>query len=299
MRKEKTARRPWIIFLALGLVVFFSAFLGFLFALGTHFALFEILVTFLPAESFLSNSNIIILGQDEAGFAKRADTIILARIESAQKTVRLLSVPRDTRVPIPGYGQDKVNHSFAYGGAPLTQRTLQEWLDIPIPYYVSVDLGGLAKFIDHMGGIEMNVEKKMHYADYAGGVFIDMDPGVKHLNGKQAVGYLRYRTDPAGDIGRIKRQQKFLLALLSQISKANPVQIPLSLVQLASHFETNLSSKEILGLAMVLRQAHELGQIETHTLEGYPKIYNGIFFLEIETETKDSVRKMMGVKENG
>src|SRR3989338_5804447 len=101
MRKEKTARRPWIIFLALGLVVFFSAFLGFLFALGTHFALFEILVTFLPAESFLSNSNIIILGQDEAGFAKRADTIILARIESAQKTVRLLSVPRDTRVPIP------------------------------------------------------------------------------------------------------------------------------------------------------------------------------------------------------
>lgn len=296
MKNKSSPRLPWLKFLAIGLVVFVSAFLGFLFALGTHLALFEIFVTFLPSESFLASTNVLILGQDEAGFAKRSDTVIVARIQSADKTVQLVSIPRDTRVEIPGYGLDKINHAYAFGGAGLARRTVEEWLKVPVPYYVVVDLKGLADFVDQIGGINLLVEKKMRYVDYAGELFIDLPEGQQHLNGKQAVGYLRFRTDNKGDIGRIERQQKFIRAILSQAAKTSPAQIPLSLYKLSTYFETNLATKSILGFAMVLHQAQELGRIQMTTLDGYPEMLNGIFYLRPDETKLEHIRNILSTE---
>ena len=188
--------------------------------------------------------NILVLGVDERGDdAGRSDTSFVVTIDNDAKKATMLSIPRDSRVKIAGHGWDKVNHAFAFGGAPLSKTTIENLLGIPIDYTVSVNFRGFMRMVDAVGGITVDVDKRMRYSDPYdddGGLEIDLYPGVQKLNGRTAIEYVRYR-DEEGDIGRVARQQKFLKALFQEVASPQVLsKLPELIKELSSVIKTDI-----------------------------------------------------------
>lgn len=164
-------------------------------------------------------STIMIMGVDERDDdVGRSDTLMVAAIDPKKNQASLLSVPRDTRVKIKGHGFDKINAAYAYGHEQLSQDTIEHLLGIKIDHYIIINTKSFKKIIDAIGGIDIDVPKRMHYEDPwddDGGLVIDFKPGKQHMDGAKAITYVRYR-DEEGDIGRIKRQQAFVQACLDK-----------------------------------------------------------------------------------
>ncbi|MFH1684638.1 MAG: LCP family protein [Candidatus Margulisiibacteriota bacterium] len=270
-----------------------SATLGFVISVASKMALFEVFITLTPSSSLLAKTNILVLGIDDA-FGHRSDTIMVLHTDPENKETSLISIPRDTLAVLPGRGLDKINHAYAYGGVELTRKSVENLLDIEIPYYVMVNLSGITELLDQLGGITINVEKRMYYVDYAGDLFIDLQPGVQKLSGKQAMGYLRYRAD-GGDFNRINRQQKFLRSMATQMmSRENLIRSPKLYLTLLSYLDTNLNSRETLGLALSVRAAHELSQVYMTTLPGIDMMVDGIYYWKLDqVRLKNIVRQFI------
>lgn len=279
---SKKPRINFVKFLSISLIVILAlmaAFLGFFLAIFSKLMLFEALLTLMPGEKFLGATNVLVLGVDNAGSVNRSDTIMVANINPQKNTVSIVSIPRDTRVDIPGRGQDKINHAFAYGGIELTKKSVEEFLGIKVPYHVVIDIKGLENVINEVGGVTINVEKKMYYVDYSQNLFVDLKPGIQHMAGKDAVSYLRYRAD-GGDLNRIMRQQNFIQAFGSQItSKENVLHSPGILMKLLSCMDTNLSTRQVLGLALNMRKVNDFGRIKMTSLAGFDSNINGISYI--------------------
>jgi len=204
----------------------------------------------------------------------RSDTIILAVLDPKESRVDLLSIPRDTRVKIPKYGYDKINAAHAYGGPELLMNTINELLGTHIDKYVEVDFEGFANIIDILGGIEINVEKRMYYPEEG----IDLQAGLQRLNGYDALGYVRYRNDPEGDISRIRRQQKFLQAVVDQTVKLSTLpKIPKLVNEISQQVNTNLGVKDMLTLALGMKNL-DSSSITSYTLPGEGRYINGISY---------------------
>jgi len=181
----------------------------------------------------------------------RSDTLMLVSFDPARDRVSALSIPRDTRVVIPRFGENKVNAAYAYGGPGLTVRTVANFIGVPVHYYVKLGPQSFARIIDAIGGVEINVEKDMKYTDRWAGLFIDLKKGRQLLNGTQAMHYARFRHDPAGDIGRVERQQKVLLALFHKLKSASTVlSAPQVLRAFSENTQTNLTFNELITLGM-------------------------------------------------
>ncbi|WP_239113094.1 LCP family protein [Halomicronema sp. CCY15110] len=194
-------------------------------------------------------------GQDGADtlFSGRSDVMLLARIDSAEGTVDLLSIPRDTQVNIPGEGVTKINYANLAGGPELVATTIQSNLGpVPIDRYVRVSTGALRELVDLLGGVEVNVPQRMVYQDVTQGLNIDLEPGWQTLDGSQAEQFARFRSDGNGDIGRVQRQQILIKALRDRLT--HPTVIP-RLPQVARvmmrYVDTNLTLEEILALSNV------------------------------------------------
>ncbi len=221
--------------------------------------------------------NILFLGVDSVDHSSRSDTIIVVGI-SPDKKVALLSIPRDTRVEVPGKGYTKINHAYAYGGISLLKETIEKFMGIKIDYYVKTDYQGFEKVIDKLGGIEINVEKRMYYIDKAGHLYIDLKPGKQVLDGKKAIQYVRFRHDKLGDIGRIKRQQKFLNALAQKLMKSgNVFRSPSIIKDIFNALDTNLDIKNSISLVNMLTGIKR-EDIIFLMLPGEPKYINGISY---------------------
>ncbi|MBQ0055756.1 MAG: LCP family protein, partial [Synergistaceae bacterium] len=158
----------------------------------------------------------LVLGEDDVEGSKRSDTILFVTVELDDKCVKVLALPRDTRVEIPGHGTHKLNSSFAYGGVELLKTTVENYLKEPILYYVVVNYDNFPKLVDAFGGVDIDVKKRMRYVDRAGHLDINFQPGMQHMDGKNALLYVRFRKDAQGDIGRVQRQQQFIKALLKK-----------------------------------------------------------------------------------
>ena len=156
---------------------------------------------------------VMIMGVDRrADDVGRSDTLMVAALDVDKSKAALLSIPRDTRVAIEGNGFDKINHAYAFGGHSLTQKTVENLLGVKMDHYILIDTRSFERIIDAIGGVDLNVEKRMYYEDPwddIGGLVIDLYPGEQHLDGDRAIQYVRYR-DGEGDIGRVGRQQKFV-----------------------------------------------------------------------------------------
>ena len=204
----------------------------------------------------LQGVNILAFGVDETKTSKRADTIIVLHLDNESKHIGVLSIPRDTYVKVEGYGSTKINHAYAYGGVKLLQDTVSAFLSVPINHYIKVDLKSVSNLIDNIGGIKLNVEKDLHYIDYAGDLHIDVKKGKQTLGGDQVVQYLRFRQDNEGDIGRIRRQQTFLKAFANKLSQSGKfIELPKIMKEVSKTIKTDLSKKQMIGLSVQFSDA--------------------------------------------
>ena len=219
--------------------------------------------------------NVLLVGTDNRGSERaRADTIALVNVNFQNQAIQILSIPRDTRVKIPGRGLEKINHAHAYGGIELLQRTVEGLLDSPVDYYVETDFKGFTKIIDQLGGVSLNVEKRMYYPEED----INLKPGLQTLNGEKALAYVRYRSDGLGDIGRIKRQQKFFQAVYEQhLTLDTLAKTPQIIGHLNDYVKTDLPVSNMLRIANALKGT-DLVNLQTHLLPGRSQTINGLSY---------------------
>lgn len=255
------------------------------------------------ADKLNKRINVLLLGVDDGdtetpGAPRRSDTMMVASVNPDDGTVSLLSIPRDTRVVIPGHkGYDKITHAFAYGGPQLAVRTVEELLAIPIHYYVVVDWRGFIKLIDILGGVDLYVESNMDYEDPYAGLKIHLDKGYQHLDGQKAGQYVRFRHDELGDIGRVQRQQRFLKALANEMLQVGTIfKLPALVSTIDQYVETDMSLFTMMRLANSLKGL-PAGGVRTEVLPGNFATIDGLSFWVVDKEqTKRIVEKMFTVK---
>ena len=221
----------WIIIPLLTFVmgITFAYVLGFIIS---SVSLMESILSLLPKQN-LSGVNILAVGVDSTKKVKRSDTIIVIHLNKQSNRLGVLSIPRDTRTEVDGYGMTKINHAYAHGGIKLLKKTVSSFLNIPINYHVVLDINAVKDIVDHIGGVSVDVEKDLYYVDQAGDLFINLKKGKQHLDGEKTIEYLRFRHDNDGDIGRINRQQTFVTQLITSIKGQNTFfEIPLIMKKL-------------------------------------------------------------------
>ncbi len=219
--------------------------------------------------------NILLLGIDARPGEKntRTDAMIVANIDRDAKKVSLLSIPRDTMVEIPGHGKAKINSANEYGGPELAVESVEKILDTKIDFWVKTNFNGFQDIVDTLGGVTIDVEKKMPYQDPTDGTNINLKPGIQRLDGKHALDYVRYRHDALGDISRTQRQQKFLKALAKEILQPSTVlKLPKLIPDIMANVETNLTTKQMVALAKFSTQLDGNMEIASQTLPG--QFYN-------------------------
>lgn len=221
--------------------------------------------------------NILLMGVDVADDKDhpfentRSDSIYLISIAPHAKNVNVISIPRDSKVYIHGRAfPDKINHAFAYGGVENSVKTIEQTLGVKIHHHIVVSNQALIDFIDGIGGVDVYVEKDMHYNDNTAKLHINLKKGTQHLDGKQAEGFMRYRKDALGDIGRIRRQQWFLNALAEKMKEPSVIiKMPETLRNISKFIQTDLSFYELAQYAALIKSI-DLSQVKVATLPGEP-----------------------------
>jgi len=233
---------------------------------------------------FTGTINVLLLGEDNVEGSSRTDSIALAVVDLDGGTVKVISLPRDTRVSIPGHGFQKLNHAYAYGGVDLLRSTVMSNFNVPIHYYVLVDYGGFARMVDAIGGVEVYVPKRMKYTDRAGGLYIDLPKGLQHLNGEKALHFVRFRHDALGDIGRVQRQQEFVKAVLDKIKSPAIVEgLPQLVREALGMVKTDMPTSLALQLGGFVKDLDK-GKVVFTTLPGKPSYIRGISYWVADIE---------------
>jgi LCP family protein required for cell wall assembly len=176
--------------------------------------------------------------------------MIVVSVDTERKVVRLLSIPRDLWVNIPGHGNDRINTADMWGelaqagtGPTLVKQTIQESLGIPIDYYVRADFDGFMEIIDAMGGVEVDVECPL--------TDIELEPGIQHMDGELALLYARSRIT-TNDFDRSRRQRKLLMALWGKAKSTDIVtKIPALWAAMAGTFDTDMPLSQVLSLGYI------------------------------------------------
>jgi len=244
--------------------------------------------------------NILAVGTDSVESVGRADTIFVLSLSPKTKDTILFSIPRDTRVMIPGRGMDKINHAFAYGDIELLEETIENLMGISIHYYGVVDFEGFQYIIDAIGGVKIDVEKDMYYVDQAGSLKINLHSGEQVLDGKKALDYARFRFDPLGDLGRIQRQQKLINAVINKVMNFDiMVKLPNIISSLTEYIKTNMNPNEIISLARILKDI-DRDKIWVETIKGEPQYIDRVSYLVVEQEQVEKrVKYLIDNKQRG
>lgn len=243
---------------------------------------------------------LLMLGVDDKVENGRSDTMIVADIDLKNRQIHAISIPRDSRVQIPGRSNfEKINAAYAHGGAPLTQKVVEQIIGIPIDGYLKCNIGGFKDVVDAIGGVDLDVEKRMRYTDRAQKLFIRLDKGYQHLDGEKAMEYVRFRHDTQGDITRMQRQQKFLKAVIARL-KAPGCWPKIPGVILHSHdfFETNLLPKDLTAITEMARNL-KVENIKMDTLPGEAQRIDGVSYFVLDpVGTQRVVQEVLLAKTN-
>ena len=239
--------------------------------------------------------NVLLLGIDsrtERGLeaeitakSYRTDTMILATLDIKNKKAKLISIPRDTKVKVKG-NYNKINAAFVYGGIELAKETVENFAGVRIDRTMVVDFQSLVKFVDLLGGIEIDVPIRMYRPTEE----IDLQPGLQVLNGHDALAYSRYRGTPGGDIDRAARQQEVIQALMKEIISVKGVSMIPSLYKtMEENMVTDIPLKELMTLGKLAPQILNNG-LETMVVPGRNALIEGIWFWEAD---KDALIEML------
>ncbi|WP_227937237.1 LCP family glycopolymer transferase [Alkalihalobacillus deserti] len=238
------------------------------------------------------NISIMFLGVDsrDSDLRGRTDAMLLATFNRTDSSIKILSIPRDSRVDIPGrQNPDKINHAHAFGGLDLTIETVEEFLNIPVDYYVTLNFEAFMEIIDSFGGVDVEVPFTFSEQNSAGvHNTITINEGLQTLDGEEALAYVRMRKkDPLGDIGRGMRQQQVIQALIekgssfSSISKYGDV-----LESIEEYMFTNISFGNMVALHSY---ASSLNKIETINLKGSNSTIGGAYYYQISEESREEI----------
>jgi len=183
-------------------------------------------------------------------FEGLSDTMMLVRFDPRNEKLVVLSLPRDTHTYVEGLGRTKLNEANLVGGAALTAQSVQDLLgEVPIDRYIRINVQGVEKLIDALGGVNLYVPRDMKYTDESQHLYINLKEGEQHLDGDASMQFLRFRYDQYGDIGRVQRQQLFMRAMVEQaLSPATLTRIPQILSVIQENVDTNLRVEELVAL---------------------------------------------------
>lgn len=227
-----------------------------------------------PGESsaFKGRLNVLVLGVDARTGEKiaRADTIMLVSVDTEKNQMSILSIPRDTRVRVPGHGWEKINSTTLFGGPTLAMKTVSDLVGIRVDKYVMTNYEGFKDIVDALGGVTIDVKQKMYHHDpQEGGKYtIDLKPGIQRLDGDKALQFVRYRDYALGDINRAEQQQKFLIALANEaLQPSTVVKLPSLVSSVSKAVQTNLSIGEMKKLAQAAAKMDKANLV-TQTLPG-------------------------------
>jgi LCP family protein required for cell wall assembly len=209
-------------------------------------------------------------GRKETDYSDRADTIILASFDGKDKKAKLLTIPRDTRIKYHDKWQ-KINAVYGIDGGPGTCRAVEEILGTKIDRYAVVDFNGVVELVDLMGGVEVDVPKRM----YKPLENIDLKKGLQHLDGEQTLGYMRYRDATLSDFDRSERQKEIILQLSEKLlNPKNLVKLPEMVDMALKYMNTDLNNQEIISFAKIGTEVFNNG-IESTILPGKGEFING------------------------
>jgi polyisoprenyl-teichoic acid--peptidoglycan teichoic acid transferase len=207
---------------------------------------------------------------DDGSSASRTDTLILFTMDPETRSAGMLSMPRDLWVNIPGYNYAKINTAYflgeAYkepgGGPGLAIRTVEEFLGLPIHFYAQVDFFAFEKFIDELGGLEIDVPIAMSVDPIGPNNTVYLEPGLQVLDGASSLAYARARNTAGNDFDRAERQQQVIMAMRNRILNLNMLpklleKSPVLYYQLSSGIHSNLSLEQVIAMAWIAVQIPE------------------------------------------
>ncbi|MHB1016777.1 MAG: LCP family protein [Coriobacteriia bacterium] len=203
---------------------------------------------------------VLVLGADARPGQTRArsDTIILARVDLVTQTVSMLSIPRDSRVPIEGHGLNKINSANAFGGPALAIQTIKEYTGLPVNHYVELNFEGFVAVVDAVGGVTVD------------GNLMDAE---------ESLAFVRSRAYRDGDFTRVKNQQKFLVAFAQEALKGeNLTRLPRVAEEVAGNVTTDMTIPELLGLANQMRGLSD-EDVKGYTVPGSTAMIDGVSYV--------------------
>jgi polyisoprenyl-teichoic acid--peptidoglycan teichoic acid transferase len=226
--------------------------------------------------------SILLIGVDERkGDRGRADSLIVMTVNPNKKSIEMVSIPRDTRTEIIGKGKkDKINHSYAFGGVEMTMATVEHFLDIPIDYYIKVNMESFRDIVDAVGGVTVNNPFAFTYEG------VTFPKGEITLNGEKALKYSRMRkSDPRGDFGRQDRQKQIIEAIIQKgagfSSLTNYDEV---LAAIGKNMKTNLTFDEMQEIQANYKEARR--HIEQLHITGKGTTINGTYYLIVPEEER-------------
>ncbi len=227
----------------------------------------------------------LLVGSDSRkGEAARADALMLVRLNMRKKTALLCSIPRDSRLYVLNHGFTKINHALAYGDLSLLKTTVQTAFGIRVDHIVALDFEGFTALVDALGGVVVELKRAIDYDDATDGTHIHLKAGRQRLNGKAALGFVRFRHDILADTGRIERQQQFLRAVA-----ATPLplyrwwRVGSAAMRLPAHIHSDMSAWELFQAAARMALAPHLS-IHMRTLQGINRVdpRDGLWYFYVD-----------------
>ncbi|WP_257348159.1 LytR family transcriptional regulator [Pseudalkalibacillus decolorationis] len=233
--------------------------------------------------------SILLMGVDERpGDRGRSDTMIVITVNPKKESMYMFNIPRDTRTLIVGRGeQDKINHAYAFGGTKMAVETVEHFLDIPLDYYIKVNMQGFKDIVNAVGGVTVTNEFAFSDGGYS------FEEGEIHLSSEEALAYVRMRKkDPDGDLGRNERQRQVIKAVIdkgasfSSITKFDDV-----LDVISENVKTNMTFDEMKDI-----QAHYKGArktLKTFEVDATPTNIDGIFYFLVPEEERNEITQKL------
>ncbi|GAF65032.1 putative transcriptional regulator [Bacillus sp. TS-2] len=225
--------------------------------------------------------SILLTGVDSRGdnHTGRSDTIIVMTVNPKEESVKMLSIPRDTRTELIGRGQqDKINHAYAFGGIQMTVDTVENFLNIPIDHYASINMEGFKGLVDALGGVTVDNAFAFDYGSHS------FNEGEIYLSGEEALAFSRMRyDDPRGDFGRNDRQRQVVDAVIQEGAQFSSITRVGSILEaVGGSVRTDLDLSSIWDIQSNYKEArHSVEQME---IKGNNSMINGIYYLQIPDE---------------
>lgn len=239
--------------------------------------------------------SVLFLGLDtrDGDLSGRTDAMVLATFNPEDGSIKMVNIPRDSRVPIPGRAeQDKINHAHAYGGIDLTMETVEQLFDIPVDYFVSLNFDAFIEIIDEMNGVTVDSPFAFSETDNATYGTIIIREGEQTLDGEEALAYVRMRKqDPQGDLGRGERQKEVMESLVNELASFNSITNFNGLLgALGRNLNTNVSFGEIVDMHAY---SSELDNIESLSYDGEGVMIDGVYYYQVDDYSLEQTRQRL------